>query len=246
MINYAKSFPTYAKALSLLVFLLFLSSFCFAGFTIDMPTQEDVIVDSTDFIFDSPVYNISYTGAGETLTVETGDMNLPMSWSWEWCDDMLGVCHLPGWPAYFDVEDGDEINIYYSVIMDTTVGSFSFYFKYTAPSIADSIRCDFNFTAHNTAIDENNNYTEYTKSYPNPFENSIKISYDMKDINQKNINISIYNIKGKLVKKCNATDDKKEIIWKGIDNLGKEVKSGIYFYKIKTKSVNIINKIIKL
>jgi len=246
MINNNKVFSFYKKALSLLLFILLIASFSFAGFTIDMPSENEVVVDSTGYIYESQYYNISYTGSGDILTVDTGDANLPMSWSWEWCDDFYGVCHLPGWPAEFPVEDGDEINISYSVVMDTTAGAFSFFFKYTANSITDSIRCDFDFTADNTAVDEDNNYAEYIKVYPNPFENLTRISYDMKDIRHREINISIYNIKGELVKSFYHVGNRNEVMWSGKDNLGRDVKSGIYFYKIKTKSVNIINKIIKL
>ena len=234
------------KIFGLLILFIFISTISFAGFTINMPVENEVIVDSTNFIYESQYYNISYSGSGETLTVDTGDSNLPMTWSWEWCDDVLGVCHLPGWPADFSVEDGDEININYSVIMDTTSVTFTFYFKFTAPSITDSVRCDFSFTANNTAIDNPTDQAKPITAFPNPFKNLTKIVLNKKSINSNEIEISIYNIKGELVRNLTHDPAQNEIIWDGKDIFDREVNSGIYFYKIKNENKIFVDKLIKL
>ncbi len=81
------------------------------------------------------------------------------------------------------------------------------------------------------------------QNYPNPFINSTKISFTLAmnpDIIGKQTRIRIYNIKGQLVKtlvneKLNA--GKHSVIWNGRDDNGKEVGTGIYFYKISTRGV---------
>jgi flagellar hook assembly protein FlgD len=72
------------------------------------------------------------------------------------------------------------------------------------------------------------------QNYPNPFNPITTISFSIP--NNSKIELSIYNIKGHKVKTLsNSTFNKgnHSVIWKGEDNLGKSVSSGIYFYKLK-------------
>lgn len=73
------------------------------------------------------------------------------------------------------------------------------------------------------------------KVFPNPFQSSITISYELSAKNVKNVNISIYNIKGQKIKTFSSQQirriPEKQIIWNGKDESGKPVFSGIYFIK---------------
>ncbi len=70
-------------------------------------------------------------------------------------------------------------------------------------------------------------------AYPNPFNPSTTISFDL--AGTENVCINIFNIKGQLIKNiCNKTYDKgnHSIIWDGKDNQGNSCGTGVYFYKM--------------
>ena len=71
-------------------------------------------------------------------------------------------------------------------------------------------------------------------AYPNPFNPSTTISFDV--TNNEKVSINIYNVKGQLVKNiCNQMYDKgyHSIIWNGKDNKGTQCGTGVYFYKMQ-------------
>ncbi len=84
-------------------------------------------------------------------------------------------------------------------------------------------------------------------NYPNPFNPTTTISYSLPE--EGNVCIEVYNIKGQKVKQL--INEHKEsghhtIKWNGTDENNKNVGSGVYFYKIKTKKSSLINKMIML
>jgi hypothetical protein len=90
-----------------------------------------------------------------------------------------------------------------------------------------------------------------SSNYPNPFKLSesnrragTTISYDLPL--KSNVNLSIYNIKGQLVKSLintYQTQGNHNVIWNGRDNNNKKVASGTYFYKVKASSNEVTRKI---
>ena len=71
------------------------------------------------------------------------------------------------------------------------------------------------------------------KTYPNPFNNSVRISFSS-DNNRQKI-IRIYDMMGMLVKSLylrNSIKGKNYIFWDGKNDLGKTSTSGIYFIKL--------------
>ena len=80
-------------------------------------------------------------------------------------------------------------------------------------------------------------------NFPNPFSPSTTISFSIPE--QSKIQIMIYNIKGQKVKTVtNESFDKgnHSVVWNGVDDSGRKVSSGIYFYKM---NVNGKSKAIK-
>jgi len=82
-------------------------------------------------------------------------------------------------------------------------------------------------------------------NFPNPFNPSTTIRYSIAEVG--NVKISVYNIKGQLVR--SLVNDPKEtghhtVIWNGDDNVAKKVSSGIYFYKMETKSGSDVKKML--
>lgn len=84
-------------------------------------------------------------------------------------------------------------------------------------------------------------------NYPNPFNPRTVIKYQLPKAD--NVKISVYNIKGQLIKRL--VDEKKEagyhnVIWDGTDAEGRLVGSGIYLYRIECDEYNASRKMILL
>ena len=84
-------------------------------------------------------------------------------------------------------------------------------------------------------------------NYPNPFNPETTISFHLG--RSQNVEISIYNIKGQLVKTL-ANDifenGNHTITWKGTDNTNTTVSSGVYFYKFISDDLTQVNKMMLL
>lgn len=86
--------------------------------------------------------------------------------------------------------------------------------------------------------------SELFPSYPNPFNNNTTIRYSIS--RPSHTELSVFDLNGRLVINLVNTyqsDEYKEIIWDGINNLGHSVSCGIYFLVLK---VGNEFKIIKL
>jgi len=84
-------------------------------------------------------------------------------------------------------------------------------------------------------------------NYPNPFNPVTTIAYSLPEDSQ--ISISIFNIKGQEVKELTSgiqPAGNYNITWNGKDESGKDVTSGIYFYKLKTNGKELTRKMLML
>ncbi|MCF7911070.1 MAG: T9SS type A sorting domain-containing protein [Candidatus Cloacimonetes bacterium] len=83
------------------------------------------------------------------------------------------------------------------------------------------------------------------KSYPNPFNPSTTLSFNLSENTE--INLSIYNIKGQLVRELvNEHLDKgnHSVVWDGRNASGKTTGTGMYFARLKARNLDITKKII--
>lgn len=72
------------------------------------------------------------------------------------------------------------------------------------------------------------------RNFPNPFNSTTYISYGLKS--DSDVLIDIYNLTGQhVITLVNELQEKgtKVVQWQGIDKLGRQVDSGIYFYKLQ-------------
>lgn len=88
---------------------------------------------------------------------------------------------------------------------------------------------------------------QLSQNYPNPFNPQTMIKYDLPEAGH--VNITVYNILGQKVKAL--VDEYQEAgyrsaNWDGKDETGKEVASGIYFYKIKAVGFEKTKKMVLL
>lgn len=92
-------------------------------------------------------------------------------------------------------------------------------------------------------------YSEFNRNtelrisnYPNPFNPSTTINYNLPD--DGNVTIKIYDILGRELQTLvnNAmTKGSYYVIWNGKDKSGRDAASGIYFYSIEFNNI-VLNK----
>ncbi|MDY0151487.1 MAG: T9SS type A sorting domain-containing protein [Candidatus Cloacimonas sp.] len=80
-------------------------------------------------------------------------------------------------------------------------------------------------------------------AYPNPFRNEVSIEVKNRVSSQKEI--SVYNLKGQLIRKLSVTPENKSM-WDGKDLHGVAAAAGIYFLRTDGIERNKLTKIIKL
>ncbi|MDO9576409.1 MAG: M6 family metalloprotease domain-containing protein [Candidatus Cloacimonadales bacterium] len=86
--------------------------------------------------------------------------------------------------------------------------------------------------------------------YPNPFNPSTTISFNLSTEITENTELVIYNLKGQKVKSFSnlqiTQSPNHQIAWNGTDNNHKSVSSGIYFVRLKSGSANLNKKVLLL
>ncbi len=97
---------------------------------------------------------------------------------------------------------------------------------------------------------ENIQYSRYNfqlRNFPNPFNPTTTISFSL--INDSDVEISVYNIKGQKVKTLinkQMHKGKHSVIWAGINDSNKLVSSGIYLYSIKADNQESVKRMLLL
>ncbi len=82
-------------------------------------------------------------------------------------------------------------------------------------------------------------------NYPNPFNPETTINFDLKE--NSPVTIDVYNIKGQRIATVADGDfnaGHHSVVWNGIDNNGKQVSSGVYFYKMHSGTYTKSRKMI--
>lgn len=80
---------------------------------------------------------------------------------------------------------------------------------------------------------------------PNPFKENITISYSLQ--NTSFVNLRILDISGRVIKTLYNGEDKQgshSIIWRGLDESGQRVNSGVFFYYLDAGDRQDIGRII--
>jgi hypothetical protein len=84
---------------------------------------------------------------------------------------------------------------------------------------------------------------KFLTNYPNPFNPSTIIKFELTEPNQAEV--SIYNIKGQLVKvlvKEQMAKGVHELTWNGLNEAGDKCASGPYIYQVKCNDQIKVNK----
>ena len=91
--------------------------------------------------------------------------------------------------------------------------------------------------------------TELSGNQPNPFNPTTTISFSLTTEYNVNTEILIYNMRGQKVNQLineQLPTGRYSVVWNGKDDNGKQVASGIYFYRMITKDYSSTKKMILL
>jgi hypothetical protein len=99
-------------------------------------------------------------------------------------------------------------------------------------------------------IDDNNNLPiafDLAQNYPNPFNVQTVIDYSI--VAAGNVNLAVYDLAGRLVNTLqdgNQVAGRHRIIWNGLDSQGRQVSSGIYFYRLQADGKSVTKRMVML
>ncbi|MDP4193131.1 MAG: CotH kinase family protein, partial [Bacteroidota bacterium] len=85
------------------------------------------------------------------------------------------------------------------------------------------------------------------QNFPNPFNPETTIGFSLEKAG--NVNLSIYNILGRKVKTLineMMGEGTHKVVWKGVDDSGRRVPSGVYFYRLESNGNSFIKRMILL
>ena len=162
-------------------------------------------------------------------------------------------------PIYSSSENWDGYRVYDDGTLVTTLTMDNLSFETSVTSNADFYVVAYNaqtesertniksirLTDSDNDINVKEQYSAF--NYPNPFNPTTIIKFN--NVKKQLVNVSIYNIKGQKVKQLSEDVMEKgvnELVWKGIDDEGKNVGSGVYFYRITTPDIKLDRKMLLL
>ncbi|MCC7430207.1 S8 family serine peptidase [bacterium] len=85
---------------------------------------------------------------------------------------------------------------------------------------------------------------ELKQNFPNPFNPTTTISYEL--ANSVKGRLTIFNVLGEVVREFELVNTKGEVIWESLDFSGKQVSSGVYFYKLESGNFSQTKKMLLL
>ena len=92
--------------------------------------------------------------------------------------------------------------------------------------------------------------TKLLENYPNPFNPTTTISFNLTAENAESAEVCIYNLKGQKIKTLpipqSSIQNSNCVIWDGTDENNQPVTSGIYFYKLKVGEFEETRKMLLL
>ena len=148
-----------------------------------------------------------------------------------------------GW--WYDYFSGDSI-----YINDTQTENKNFTFQYQAGEyhIYTSKKLetpDISIPQPNSVVNLYSKTTN-TYSYPNPFNKTVTLGFELEKA--QNVEITIYDLLGKKIKTVlnkKMSAGEHQIIWNGNDENSTSVSNGYYIYTLKTESKTETGKILK-
>ena len=133
-----------------------------------------------------------------------------------------------------------EIATFYS---PTTSGSLSFVLTvFDNQGLSDQDTTDVYVSSLSIKSKNNGEASSGAVLFPNPFNSALIIDFN----GAQTKNVFIYDISGKIIKNWSTTNGQsinKQIVWRGKDERGFEIRSGLYFVRFQSGNYSIIKKV---
>ncbi|MCF7858607.1 MAG: T9SS type A sorting domain-containing protein [Candidatus Cloacimonetes bacterium] len=237
------------KKMFMIVLFLTILAILSAELEIDIPFDLDIIGDDFsvfgDYTYESDWITITNIGqTTEIYTLEYSNMNLPVGWSMSLCND-LGACYMPNFPVEFTLESEESLQIHI-IINVTSTGGYLFDLTFDNGDLSQPINYTFTFNTKDSvsANDDLVVLSVLKQNYPNPFNPSTTISYEITPEEAPCASISIYNLKGQLLKTFLDLELTGSIVWNGKDESDNIVNSGVYFFKLESNKNSQVRKMV--
>ncbi len=235
------------KIATIIIAVLVLGSLC-AELVITVPFEQDIIGQSYtevgEYDYESDWIELANTGTeNQDYTIHWSPNDAPAGWSMSVCND-LGICYMPNYPGPITINAGTSLVFHIGLIV-TSTGGFAFDITIGAGDLEEPEVLSFTFnTADNTSagIDSVNPLTMVSQNYPNPFNPTTSINYSLPA--DTNGSMTIFNMKGEVVRSYNNLSGNNKITWNGDDVSGATVSSGIYFYRLNGGTKTVTKKMI--
>jgi len=233
-------------------FLLVISGFVFADFVVDIPFDLDIIgpsfSDNGPYEYETEWITLTNTGAEtQTYTLIYNWDSLPAGWYFSICTPTS--CFIPNFPTPIELEPGGTEQIHALIGVEST-GGFNFTITFEDGDLSDPLVYQFSFnTADNVGVDPDDQLpvtgASLGQNYPNPFNPTTSIAFELNE--NGHVSIEIYNLKGERIKTLINGEMEAgnfSVTWNGTDSDGKNVTSGIFFYKMRSGKYTSTKKMI--
>lgn len=207
------------------------------SFLVDLDTTPPVISDVNVEIVDTP-FSIKFTAKIiDNLGVDFDNTYLNMSINNNpfqiFSVNTLPEDEIESNPS-ISLNPGDEVNYFFSTL-DLAMN----------PNAINSDTLSVIFTSQGESENIVRSF-RLSQNFPNPFNPSTSIGYELQSTNSELAKLTIFNILGEKVKEFNLTNSKGTVVWNGTDNFGNQVSSGIYFYKLNSANQSQTRKMLLL
>ncbi len=185
-----------------------------------------------------------------TVNNDTGLLSL------EWNEPYDPVLPVVAYKVYKKFDTGPFVFIHETTALQYTEtltlhGRYQYYItvKYvnTEGAPSDISNFLFPYVGEDEQINTPVLVTMLRSNYPNPFNPTTTIAYDL--AKSGNVNLKIYNVKGQLVKNLYngpQSAGRHHLTWSGRDESNRPVASGVYFYRLETQGYTSTRKMLMM
>jgi len=183
-------------------------------------------------------YSDSVLGFDALISSDYSGSGNPENYTWQSLDAVLPATSSETWTNSGNVDLSEYTNqSVYIAFQYTSTG--------TGPSSCTAWAVDdINVEGYASSAVLNNLISTDLKltNYPNPFNPSTTISFDLTTGSAENTELVILNLKGQKVKQFSIFNNQSSITWDGTDTRNQSVSSGIYFYILSVNGHNFASK----
>ena len=207
------------------------------------PNNDEVYLACGDGGYVNMVYRVEYEN-GEITGLTSINMLYYPNRIYEYEGFLVVGCKDGGGLYLVEPEEWGQVQSIGAGLGINDVYCFEFYPIYTHNFMVGT---DIGvFLATNLTSASNNELTEINatilNNFPNPFNPSTTISFELNTENTENTELIIYNLKAQQIRQYSIFNLQSSIIWDGTDENNQPVSSGIYFYQLKVNGKKIAMK----